>query len=353
VLFSLLATGVSAKEVSDDHHNDAKTWTVLVGGQTELAPSAIGLAGIWQFMKFYPDNITIDEGDTINFKYNSAEIHNVYFPGSDNQFAPFTIGPFFNPDVVYPLGNEVYDGSSPAGSGIFRLDPSTPNVFKLKFTKAGTYSYICSIHGGVDSNNNPVGMVGKVTVNPKGTPYPKSQEQVQDLVEKLLKHDSQIAHQNDAAARKVTKSAGPNGSTIYTMNVGYIAQQDEMIEFMRFGSDNLKIKEGDTVVWIPQSAPHTVSFANSGTLPPDIIPAVFNGKNTFALNFAGLGPLPPGGTTVFDATQPISSGLLQGPYSLTFNEAGQFSYICVFHDDMGMVAKITVKHKGDDNRNDN
>src|SRR6185503_18178780 len=95
-----------------------------------------------------------------------------------------------------------------------------------------------------------------------GTPYPKTQEQINNQVERLLARDAFVARLNDRAAREIKKQAGPNGTTIYQMNVGFVAKQDMMIEFMRFGVQNLNIRKGDTVVWVPQSGPHTVTFLN-------------------------------------------------------------------------------------------
>jgi len=36
------------------------TWTVLVGGEAAVEPQEYGLSGAWQFMRFYPENITED-----------------------------------------------------------------------------------------------------------------------------------------------------------------------------------------------------------------------------------------------------------------------------------------------------
>jgi plastocyanin len=346
LLFTLSAATVSAKESPADPAKP-KTWQVLVGGQTELQKVETGLAGAWQFMKFYPAQITINVGDTIVFKYHAAEIHNVYFPGANMQFPDLVInGGIFNPAVLNPVGGPTYDGSQPAGSGIFGFDPNGPTQFKLTFTKEGTFTYVCSVHSAVDNTGNIMGMMGKVTVNKAGTPYPKTQEQVEDQVEHLLAKDARIARMNDPAAREIKKQAGPNGTTIYHLNVGFVAKQDPMIEFMRFGSQNLKIHKGDTVVWTPQSGPHTVTFLNGNPEPALFTPTVFNGKNTFAFNPAAL--LPVGGAT-FDKTKINSSGEFDlfgnNPYSLTFNDTGKFNYICIFHDNIGMTGSITVRNK--------
>jgi plastocyanin len=41
------------------------TWTILVGGEGQVEQQEYGPAGAWQFMRFYPETITINVGDTI------------------------------------------------------------------------------------------------------------------------------------------------------------------------------------------------------------------------------------------------------------------------------------------------
>lgn len=346
LLMTLSTLSVSAKDNSDKP-GKPRTWQVLVGGQTELQKVEIGRAGAWQFMKFYPAEITVNVGDTIIFKHNAAEIHNVFFPGSDMKFPDLLInGTIFNPAVLNPVGGPTYDGTSPAGSGVFGFDPAGPTQFKLTFTKEGTFEFVCSIHSGPDANGQIQGMTGKVIVHKAGTAYPKTQEQIEDQVEWLLAKDTVVARLNDRAAREIKKQAGPNGATIYQMNVGFIAKQDPLIEFMRFGVQNLKIRPGDTVVWIPQAEPHTVTFFNGNPEPPLFLPTVFNGQNTLEFNPPALAPV--GGAT-FNKTQINSSGLFgNAAYSLTFNDTGKFDYVCIFHDTIGMTGSITVKNTPSD-----
>ena len=52
----------------------------------EFANRRNGPAGAWQIMKFYTDKLTINAGDTVVFKINSAEINNVLLLGAGAQF---------------------------------------------------------------------------------------------------------------------------------------------------------------------------------------------------------------------------------------------------------------------------
>src|SRR5512137_911050 len=56
------------------------TWTILAGGQAGVQQTPMGPMGAWQFMRFYPDTITVNVGDTIVWKLASAEPHSVTFP---------------------------------------------------------------------------------------------------------------------------------------------------------------------------------------------------------------------------------------------------------------------------------
>jgi plastocyanin len=75
-------------------------------------------------LKFVPTSITVKPGDVIEWKNNGALVHNVVF---DNQLVP---------------------SSDTMNQG---------DTFEVKFTKPGTYAYVCKFH---EANN----MRGTVTV---------------------------------------------------------------------------------------------------------------------------------------------------------------------------------------------
>jgi plastocyanin len=131
------------------------------------------------------------------------------------------------------------------------------------------------------------------------------------------------------------------------MNVGYLAKQDPMIEFMRFGNSNLKIREGDSVEWVQASqSPHTVTFLNGFPEPEVLIPTTYPGTQQPTLMFNFLALIGMGGQ-VYDSSRIFSSGAFSPlgqitSYTLTFNHAGKYDYLCLFHDQMGMVGNITV-----------
>jgi plastocyanin len=98
------------------------------------------------------DNLhsTIAVGSTLTFTNLSNNVpHTVTFPIAGQQPAA---GP---PDRPASGGN-TYDGTQTVNSGV--IPPG--GVFKLTFTKAGTFQYYCLFHDGAE------GMVGTVTVTP-------------------------------------------------------------------------------------------------------------------------------------------------------------------------------------------
>jgi plastocyanin len=173
-----------------------------------------------------------------------------------------------------------------------------------------------------------VGMTGKVIVQRAGAKLQKTPEQVTAASDAAIKSDIMAAQAADAAARKVTSRPGANGSTIYTVTIGGVTPTGG--ELLRFGSSD--------------HAPHTVSFFSGGAETPETIKV---GDSTYC-NPAAMAAV--GGST-YDGTGVANSGFLWGTkdpisgprkYSLTFTKPGHFEYVCIPHDDMGMMACITV-----------
>jgi plastocyanin len=108
---------------------------------------------------FFPAKKTVKVGDTVKFEMSkdSIEIHNIAFgpkPYLDSK--PF-LGPVLNPFVVYrsdaPGTAVSFDGANHGNgyfnTGVLDAQPATPfpSEDSVTFTKAGTYSYYCAVHG--------------------------------------------------------------------------------------------------------------------------------------------------------------------------------------------------------------
>jgi plastocyanin len=122
------------------------------------------------FDGFYPLALTIHVGDTVEW---IGGFHTISFgPAallkqlSANLIVPVPqkSGPpalLLNPKIAFPSGGHTYDGTGFVNSGILALQAppgsTAPPSFKLTFTKAGTYTYYCLVHPGMD---------GTITVMP-------------------------------------------------------------------------------------------------------------------------------------------------------------------------------------------
>ena len=173
----LTAAQVTAKALVDQ----AAGWaTTKVLAATKVPPNTVyaGVGSASTILGFYPQVLKVKAGTTVTFvNHAPSEVHNVAFgprkyleafskktdlfpggPGSTNQVTPVF------PYGTEPKGGYTYDGAN-HGNG-FLVTPLTagsplvplPRAGKVTFTKAGTYKYICFLHG--------ADMAGTVIVTP-------------------------------------------------------------------------------------------------------------------------------------------------------------------------------------------
>lgn len=142
------ATKLAAKPVTQTRNADgSSTWGIVnVGGM--VAPSDV--------MQFVPASLNIQVGDTVTWQNQVPAPHVVTFLGGTPAGAPVMSleDPRLRPVQAPPAG---YDGTGFITSGLngVGFGPNAP--FSVKFTKAGTFAYICPLH--IDQ-----GMGGTVTV---------------------------------------------------------------------------------------------------------------------------------------------------------------------------------------------
>lgn len=313
--------------------NAAKTWIVRVGA------SAPNLAD--QALLFLPKTITIDEGDSIQWRLAASE-HTIYFPGG--QTPPDLMIPgetkgrlLWNPAVFFASPRKTYDGAGPISGGALLTDPHAPKSYTLTFTRAGTYRYLCMFHPGMQAT---------VVVQPAGTPYPMTQARYDRIAAAAAAAALTKAAAMRATAAKpaVTVAAGRRS---YALSL--VGSVKEGVTVYRFPVQTLTINRGDTVTWLMQDPTelHTVSFG-VGTRYFDIA----------TMRPAKQGPpallvtpdvMAPSGGGVHRGAGFYNSGfmLTDGPgvrrYSLTFTKPGTFEYTCAVHDQFGMKAAIVVR----------
>ena len=326
-----------------------QTYTVMVGA--ENVSRGISL------MAYFPATLRIHVGDTVVWKQNSFEIHTVTFLAGTPMpqlVVPAPAGlpspAMLNPEVAFPhpLSGAAYDGSTPANSGVMSLEPGNPQEYSLTFTKAGTYPYICIVHG------EP--MVGSIVVVDPSVAVP-SPDAVANMAQKIIRNRLARANKYLGIARSQVphQEKNPDGTMTHFVNIGYSKGQ---VMLMSFFPTKLVVHPGDTVVFMlgetNMLAPHTVTFLNGAediplvTPTPD--PANPNGPPLLLLNPQVVFPINPG--QPLTRTGIFSSGLLDptnpdpnSPKSFTLkigDISGEIPYECLLHDSSGMTAVLKV-----------
>ncbi len=312
--------------------NAGTTWTVKAG--------AAAMNQAEQALLFLPKDITINEGDTIQWKIGASD-HTIYFTGGGK--APELIVPgkmkgelLWNPDVFFASPKKAYDGMGPISGGLISSGtPDMPKAHSLSFTKAGTYKYVCLFHPGME---------GTVTVQAAGSSYPKTQAQ----------YDQEGTEQANAslakakALREGTKPemTGAPGKRTLTLNL--VGSAKDGATFYRFPGENLTISRGDTVTWVMKDPTelHTVTFGAKKGLDIVTVKPQQGGPPLLLVTKETVMPL---GGKVHRGTGFYNSGFLltEGPgvrnYSLTFTKSGTYEYICAVHQVFGMKGTIVVK----------
>jgi plastocyanin len=319
-----------------------KTYTVLVGAEDASVGATV--------TAFFPDTISIHVGDTVHWKRNANELHTVSFlagtpiPSLVISAPPGLPSPLiFNPMGALPTApaKGQYDGTTFANSGILGPDPGQFQSFDLTFTKPGTYSYVCLVHGTV--------MSGNIIVLPPHKHIPSPKEVEKEAHRLIAQAMADVPATIAAANLQVPPpTQNPDGTTTYNVLIAYCFNQ---LEITAFFPNKLTVHPGDTVVWTLSNAdmaPHTVTFLNGNpganfelTLPNGVIlvnPAVLDPQNA-GQPLTGNGIISSGILSPFfgPAAVPTTSFSLKiGPIS------GQQPYECLIHDTSGMKGVLDI-----------
>lgn len=307
VALILAGCGGGSNTIAPPNQSAPMNWSVQAGGSDQNEAL--------QALQYYPATITIDEGDTVTWRYPAGEPHTVTFLG------PKTAPPPPNdPSVPSPAGGSTYDGTTYTSSGFMLLG----KTYALTFPKAGTYTYYCLIHGE---------MVGKVIVQPAGTPYPATVGSVIQQIPAGVSADLKSA--SDAVSQFPYAVGGPHLAVGMSSGLGTPPLTNaSVVRFLdgdKLSDTTVTVAVGTTVTWtnLDSNLPHTVTFPPAGQQLPQMAP------------FS-----PPSGGTTYDGSTLVNSGPLFGgqSFSLTMTKAGTYTYDCLFHDDTeGMVGTIVVQ----------
>lgn len=285
------------------------------GPQTwQMTTGISGTNEAFQTLAFYPSNLTIDAGDTVKATFPTAEPHTLTFLGSRS--APPSV---FDPTNATPAGGGSYDGSTYTSSGFL----SQGGTYSLTFPKAGTYTYLCLIHPG---------MQGTIVVQAAGAPYPTTQTALNAA--DATQEANDLAQGTAAVAAFPFTPGGPHLAVGMSpgLNTGKSA-----ITVLRFidgdtvDQTSVTVPVGSSVTWtnLSSNEPHTVTFG----IANQPFPTISNSA-------------PASGGTTYDGTHIVNSGVLPSgaSFTLTFLAKGTFTYHCLFHDDTEhMIGTVVVR----------
>jgi plastocyanin len=308
VLFALMAGGAGLLTADAPTADAAVTFKGQLGG---------GAGGV-SVNIFLPDQILIHQGDTVEWSNPYEEPHTVSFgnlpPGDPAEPHDAALATSF-------------DGSKPISSGFVIKG----GKFSVTFTKLGAYTFVCLIHPGMKVD---------VFVLGPGATIPAQSEAGSAAANAAVAEG--VAAGNDAASKLKVPAATKNadGTSSYTVLTGpaFPFKGSQVgVAVMKFYDARLQIGVGDTVTWTAETlVPHTVTF-----LPPSGPPAGLNPFQTVAASAAFDGSQfvngSFGGVPLFNATS---------KFSMTFNKAGTYAYVCLLHADQGMAGVIVVGPPG-------
>jgi plastocyanin len=325
----------------------------FVAPVTAGPPKAPGVANL-DFNGFFPAATEIHVGDKVKWEING--FHTVTFLAKGQTQPPFIITsaanpiagqldaagkPFWfngqpsqivNPEAAAPAGEKTYKGGTYLNSGLPGEGP--PKPFVVKFTKAGTFTFHCLVHPGMNG-------VVKVLTKGKRIPSAKADRKAATLQLKagILK------------ARTLAK-VKPAANTVLAGN------DDGAVTWLRFFPSDLKVKAGSSVEFkiASKREVHTFTFgpaAYTENIEKTFIGPIKSstpGPPTLGINPLGgypsdPPPLPPftgsNHGNGFEGSGVLAmGGPLPSSVKITFTKPGTYSFECVIHP--GMDGKVTV-----------
>ncbi len=326
-IFAAAALAAATILASSTPAQAQQTWQATLGAQSkDMGRQAIA---------FLPNEMWIHEGDTINWTSQSGDIHTVSFFVTGQKFMDFTVGcPGFTPS-----------GTNFNGVNCVSAPPLVQGqTYAVKFPLAGNYNLICLVHNH---------MTGVIHVMAKSAKLPHDQAFYTELAEaqthKLLSdvdHGKDHGEMDDMLSMRVLSGKNSVVAGIGEMNA--TAAGFQSLSVVRFLKDKIEVHVGDTVEWsvLDPALPHTITF---GTDPANPGPPSANvsfdkdGAGHATLHFVG-----DSATSGIMVAQPQNqTGVPVSPlpytvFRVTFEHAGSYKYFCALHDNLGMVANVTV-----------
>lgn len=333
----------------------AATTSVVAGPPIKRAPAGVPKDG--DLNQFFPSAVKIHVGDKVS--WTVAGFHVVQFPKAGSAPPQLAVPdpsrpatgfndaagqafwfngqgtPVVPQAVALGLPGRTYDGSAPAGSGI---PDGPPKPYVLKFTKAGTFTYYCTIHPG---------MKGTVKVVPKAKPAESAKAVKAAAAKQLATGLSTLKKLDRQQVAANTVEAGPDkgGAVLYRFTPGALTT---------------KVGTPVTLQMTPgTSEDHTFTFAKdvraAARISEKELLGPLGNANPPVFAFGPRWVYPseaPGSTVSYDGTNHgdgfLNSGVLDGDsktpfpqkFTVSFSKPGTYTFFCAIHPEM--VGKITA-----------
>lgn len=290
-------------------------WTASVGAQsTSMARQALA---------FLPNEMWIHAGDTVTWTSTTDEPHTITFLTAGQVRPFFAVGcPGFSTNPA------TFDGSKCVTTNLL---PNGQGL-TVNFPKAGNYRVACLLH---ENMQGVVHVVDPSQILPHEQDFYDAEARRERA--NLLSDDTRAHHHHDGGG--VMAGMGevvvtPGGS--------------QSLSVLRFMRDKVTVHVGDTVEFTNGDpvTPHTITF---GPPPQNIVipsPNVQVGDDG-ALNVTLLATSDKAHSGFLQASFQDRTGLPQSVpgttrFRVTFVKPGVYSYVCVLHDNLGMVGTVTV-----------
>lgn len=393
-LIPALALVFAACGDDDDSSSSAggSTTTEASGGaQTvEVQVDAASSETLLSFLMYFPGEVTVHPGDTVDFKSNfTGEPHTVTFgtlvdegmakvdPNAQEEPAELQKIPPLLPDgpgdaiqasaqpcflaTEDPPASDActadqqkqpdFDGTQTYYNSGFLAEG---DVFEVKLAddiEPGTYSYFCALHR--------ASMSGKVTVVAADAKADTADDVTAAGDKELEDHVTKLGPTMDAIRAGTLPPFIPTAAPGGVIAGGGSEEVPEAVPVL-YGPDSIDVKVGDAVTWTIVG-PHTITFGGDESLRTAISKSPDGSVHVNAQAFAPTGgagqpqgpppetPGPPiaidGGS--YDGNGVHSSGLVLSfppqlyTYSLKFTTAGTYDYFCSIHPDMNGVVNVT------------
>ncbi len=134
-----LQAAAEAAVTETERSDGTSLWSIFTSAHGPVGPQPGGGTGYLELLRFIPQSLEIEEGDTV--KWTAPSAHTVTFLAAGAP--PTSVDPFTTP----PAGDSTYDGETLHHSGLIGIPaPGVPNTYELTFPDAGTFNYICALH---------------------------------------------------------------------------------------------------------------------------------------------------------------------------------------------------------------